>query len=114
MIEDIREVQFELENKFINDQDSIEVNSKNMDEEQMKKFLTNYSLTQGNYTHQRWIELGEYLITKYNDGYVKDDKGSPQEVGYPDAWKNKMMSIEGDKFLIPEGKMDNKIKKLPY
>jgi len=114
MIQDIREVQSELENKFINDQDSIEVNSKNLDEEQMKKFLTNYSLTQGNYTHQRWIELGEYLITKYNDGYVRDDKGSSREVSYPDAWKNKMMNIYPDKFLIPEGGKDNKIEKLPY
>ena len=114
MIEDIRKVQSELENKFINDQDSVEVNSKNLDEEQMKKFLTNYSLMQGNYAHQRWIELGEYLITKYNDGYVKDDQGNLREVGYPDAWKNKMMNIETDKFLIPEGGMDNKIEKLPY
>ncbi len=114
MIEDIRKVQSELENKFINDQDSVEVNSKNLDEEQMKKFLTNYSLTQGNYTHQRWIELGEYLVTKYNDGYVKDDQGNLREVGYPDAWKNKMMNIEADKFLIPEGEMDNKIEKFPY
>jgi dipeptidase len=114
MIQDIRKVQYELENKFISDQDSIEVNSKNLDEKQMKKFLTNYSLTQGNYTHQRWVELGEYLITKYNDGYVKDDKGSPREVGYPDGWKNKMMSIEADKFLIPEWGKDNKIEKLPY
>ena len=35
---------------------------------------------------RRWRELAEALFTKYNDGYVKDDKGEPQELGYPESW----------------------------
>ena len=31
----------------------------------------------------RWRALAEHLITKYNDGYVRDEQGNYPDVGYP-------------------------------
>jgi hypothetical protein len=25
-------------------------------------------------------------VTKYNDGYIQNEKGRPQEIGYPEEW----------------------------
>ena len=49
------------------------------------RYLTDYSVWHAEQVVDRWRELGEYLVMKYNDGYVKDEKGEPQEVGYPEA-----------------------------
>lgn len=52
----------------------------------MISYLTNYSVTQAEMVVTRWRGLGEHLLTKYNDGYVKDENGRPQEKGYPETW----------------------------
>jgi len=51
----------------------------------MISYLTNYCVTQAEMVVTRWRELGECLLTKYNDGYVKDENGRPQEKGYPET-----------------------------
>jgi len=56
----------------------------------------------------------ESLITKYNDGYVKDEKGHPHEKGYPDSWKNDVLNLEPEKFKIPEWNNENNPEGLPY
>jgi hypothetical protein len=33
-----------------------------------------------------WIERGEFLITKYNDGYVKERNGRLRGRGYSFDW----------------------------
>jgi hypothetical protein len=64
----------------------------------------------------RWIELGEYLIVKYNDmteridqpqgGFEVSSYGSDtiaarlKAPGYPDAVKQKIIEKTGDKFLL--------------
>jgi hypothetical protein len=50
--------------------------------------------------------LGEHLVTKYNDGYVKDERGRPQEAGYPDTWLQKVLSKRPDQFRLPERATD--------
>lgn len=67
----------------------------------MTRYLTEYSLARTNLLMERWRALGEYLITKYNDGYVKDDKGSPREVGYPDSWLEDVTTSRPDQFRLP-------------
>jgi len=49
---------------------------------------------------KRYRELGELLIRKYNDGYVQDEKGRPQEVGYPEPWYREVIRARPDQFRI--------------
>lgn len=114
MIEDIQKVQAELESKMIHQQDSMVIAVKNLPKSERVEKLTAFSNNWGSEVHSRWIELGEHLLTKYNDGYVKDDNGKINEVGYPDAWMDQMNGLYPDKFTIPEWNRDKKQNELPY
>jgi hypothetical protein len=50
----------------------------------------------------RWTELGEYLIAKYNDGYVQGEEGRPAERGYPESWLKRVLESRPDQFKLPE------------
>lgn len=123
MIKDVQKLQNEIELKFIIEQDSIDkealkyavsykppVTREGSDEkytpppsgkEEIAKVLTEYCVKSGEMVVKRWIELGELLITKYNDGYVKDENGRPRGVGYPDEWyKKTMKDREGVKLPV--------------
>jgi len=104
MIRDIQKVQSELEENFFVLQPLIDKTAAALSEsspELMKKYLTDYSVTQGEQTVQRWKQLGEELLTKYNDGYVKDEKGRPRGVGYPEEWLRDVNKLRGDHFKLP-------------
>ena len=70
------------------------------DPELLTRYLTDYSVGNAEMMVDRWRELCEFLICKYNDGYVKNEKGRPQEVGYPEAWLEKVMSSQPDRFKL--------------
>ncbi len=50
---------------------------------------------------KRWRALGELLITKYNDGYVKDEKDEPQEKGYSEDWLRGVTTNRPGQFTLP-------------
>lgn len=114
MIEDIQKVQHDLESNMIREQDSIIQIVKVLSKPERIEMLTAFSNSWGDKVHDRWIELGEALLTKYNDGYVKDDKGKIEEVGYPDGWKDQINDLYPDKFKIEDWENDKKQYKLPY
>ena len=41
-----------------------------------RKYLTEYSVKQGEKVHARWRRLGEQLLVKYIDGNVRDEAGN--------------------------------------
>jgi len=105
MIQDIQHVQSELEGNFFALQPAIEKTAVTLyksNQELMKKYLTDYSVLHGENVVRRWKELGEDLLTKYNDGYVKDEKGRPKAVGYPEAWLRDVKKNRGDHFALPQ------------
>ncbi|MFW6131094.1 MAG: dipeptidase [Candidatus Aminicenantaceae bacterium] len=115
MVKDIQKVQKKLENNFIAFQPVIEktaVELHKTDPELAKEFLTNYSVSQGEMVVRRWIDLGEYLLTKYNDGYVKDEKGRPRSEGYPSEWLQKVLQLKPEQFKLPEWGKDEKDRRL--
>ena len=114
MIEDIRKVQSGIETTIIAQQDSIAALVINLSAKKRAKLLTEYSNNIGEDVHQQWLALGDALITKYNDGYVKDEKGKINEVGYPDAWMDELNKVSGDKFKIPDWNKSGRQKDLPY
>jgi len=107
MIKDIRKVQKELEGNLLAIQPVIETTALALyktDPELMDNFLTDYCVSHAENIVERWKQLGEYLLTKYNDGYVKDKKGRPQPVGYPEDWLIKVIQSDGDHFSLPDQK----------
>jgi dipeptidase len=114
MIRDIQKVQHELEREMIRQQDSIVGVVKNLSKAERVEMLTTFSNNSGSKVHKRWLELGDHLIVKYNDGYVKGENGSINEVGYPDAWKDEINQLNPQKFKIPDWGADRKQDKQPH
>lgn len=101
MIKDIQEVQNELEGKFIEGQNEMEKKALGKKAKKRPKYLGKYSRKQAKLVHEKWTDLAFHLITKFNDGYVKDEKGRINEVGYPEDYYQQLNRVEKDKFKIP-------------
>jgi len=111
MVKDIQKVQAALEGQFLSLQPVVEKTALELldkDLELLVQYLTNYSVSQGEQVVKRWIELGEYLMTKYNDGYVKDEKGRPRGVGYPSEWLEEVLKSKPKQFKLPTWGEDKK------
>jgi len=103
MIEDVLAVQRELENAAISEQPIIDQTALKLFESDPRKaveYITNYSVTVGESVVKRWRELGEHLITKYNDGYMKNEKGRPKDKGYPPAWYRTVVHTKLHQLLL--------------
>jgi dipeptidase len=105
MIQDIQAVQKEIEGTYFKMQPSVEktaLDLQKQDPELAKEYLTGYSVSQGESMVRQWKTLGENLICKYNDGYVKDENGRPREVGYPESWLKKVTGERPEQFKLKE------------
>jgi dipeptidase len=100
MVVDIKKVQHDVEMQFIQQQKAIEKAALSIDKSKRILFLTNYSVMAGDKVHQEWKQLGEYLLVKYNDGYVKDADGKIQEIGYPEHWLETIIDLEPNKYSV--------------
>ena len=88
MIPEIRACQKDIESNFLALQPAVEKTAVELlktSPNLATRYLTDYSVMHGEQTVGRWRELAEHLITKYNDGYVRDIHGKYPEVGYPGA-----------------------------
>jgi dipeptidase len=104
MLTDIQAVQSDIEGNFIKLQpevDKVAVELSKSDPELLISYLTDYSVTQGEMVVNKWKDLGEFLFSKYNDGYVKEGKGWPKEKGYPESWLRKILESRPNQFLLP-------------
>ena len=104
MIQDIQAVQSELEGKAFALQPAVEMTAVKLsksDPKLMVRYLTDYSVTHAEIVVERWRELGEYLVTKYNDGYVQDEEGRPHDTGgYPEKWLKEVMKSRPGQFKL--------------
>lgn len=113
MIKDIRKVQHQLESRFIAERDSITRQAAALWKEnpdKAREFLTEYCTKNGKMVVQRWKKLGEHLICKYNDGYIKNQQGRARPEGYPQHWLEKVVEDEPEQFKIPEAEDKNQVK----
>lgn len=92
-IEDVQKVQNELESKFLAFQPSVEKAALELyqkDKALAVQYLTEYSVNTAENTLVRWRKLWEYMVVKYNDGYINDVEKSngraPKGVGYGDDY----------------------------
>lgn len=109
MLPEIQEVQRDIEGTFLALQPAVERTALELAEsnpELMIRYLTDYSVTHGELVVKRWRELGEHLLTKYNDGYIKDDNGRPQEAGYTNSWLQAVVKSRPDQFRLKKKETD--------
>jgi dipeptidase len=82
---DIEKAQQELENKYIAFVSIIDKSAADLyqkDPALARKFLTDFSVQQGNNTFNKWKELYAYLFTRYMDGNIKTKKAVPSNYKY--------------------------------
>ena len=99
MIEDVRAVQSEIEGTYLAMQPAVEeaaVELAAKDPELAVRYLTDYSATHAELVVAQWRILGEFLIAKYNDGYI-----SGRSRGYPEQWLRRVLKERPDQFRIP-------------
>jgi dipeptidase len=89
IIKDIQSEQSRIESKFLNQQDSIESIANRS--KAGSKLLSMYSYEQLEYMFQEWTTLSGNIIAKYNDGYIQNEQGRPQNAWYPEEWLNRSM-----------------------
>lgn len=112
----LKEARQELENSYMSEQTKVEDKAQNLLQESPARavaFLTDYSTQCAQRMMDRWMTLGKYLIVKYNDQVVKQEKDgkfeltpdgiatSPQRPGFNDNYKRIIIKETGDKYLIP-------------
>jgi dipeptidase len=86
------------------------------DQNQMIQFLTDFSCNTANNLVHEWKELGNFLLVKYLDGNIKNEKDGvflrnqwgfpldPIQPKYPDEWYRIIIDNTGEKFLAPANK----------
>jgi dipeptidase len=114
---DVKKVQNELEDKFADYTPAVDNAALLLytsDPALAHQFLTDYSCNMANSAVARWKELGEFLLVKYLDGNVKQEKdgqllrnpwgypASPGFPGYPDSWKKTVVDDAGRKLEYPD------------
>lgn len=117
MTQDVKKVQQDLETKYIQNKsaiDKVAVELYQENKEQARDFITDYSVSMGNYTVEKWKKLGEFLLVKYIDGNIKKEKNgilqdngfsntipaNPDQPGYPEWWYEKIVEETGDHFKV--------------
>lgn len=109
MIQDIQKVQRELEGKFLAEVPAIDEAAlalHRQSPELARDYLTHYSVKQGDDTVARWRKLGQFLLWKYLDGNVKDERGKVTHPPYPESWYRRIANDTGDRLKVPEEKKD--------
>lgn len=117
MSEDALQVQRKLELGFIEETAKVDEEAVKLHEKDFWKardYLTGYSLKAAAKTFSEWKKLSEYLLVKYIDGNIKNEKDGkfsvspdgypmmPKQPGYPDSWKKSVIQDTGDKLIVPE------------
>lgn len=114
IIKDIQAVQKELEGNFYKLQPAVEKTAQELEKTNdtlAVQYLSDYSVTHANMVVARWKELYEYIVTKYNDGYINDGKDggrNPKLVGYGSEWIQRVLKEQPDYYKI---KWENPVKK---
>ena len=99
MIVDVQKVQREFEGRFLADQAEVDHTALNLykqDPGAAREYLTQYATKQTDELMGRWKKLGEFLIWKYMDGNVRNEKGEVTHPKAPEDWLRCIVKDHGD------------------
>jgi hypothetical protein len=117
----LKSMQHEIEDHFNALQDSIEkaaMQAYQINPTAAKDVLTKYTIACAQTTHDTWRKLGEFLMVKYCDGVVRQEKNGKflkdsngmalpvKRPGYPIDFLREYVKQTGDRYLIPENKVN--------
>lgn len=115
MVDDMRTVQNELENTYAYAQEGVEsaaMKLYNENPEKAKEFLTDYTNMCAQTAVDRWKQLGEFLIVRYNDGVRKLVKNGKlvrpttgnvaplERPGYAEQFLKDVVKATGDRYKV--------------
>lgn len=115
MIQDVRKLQNEVETEIVSKQDSLEQVALDLyksDKTAATETLEKYCISTANKVVKKWRTLGQFLITKYIDGYVNDENGTDQSPGYPKKWYDRAVK-DKPSLILPVWKNDSTKNKEP-
>jgi dipeptidase len=108
MIKDIQALQVQIEEMAFGSQEVMENAAlalwKKKSPQFAAAFLTRYCTDNAEMNLERWRQLGNQLITRYNDGYIQNENHRPKEVGYPLPWLQETVKKEGKRRQIKSEK----------
>ncbi len=99
MILDVQKVQREFEGRFLADQAEIDRTALDLYKQNpamAKDYLTQYAAKNTGQLMTRWKKLGEFLIWKYLDGNVRNEKGEVTHPNAPEEWLRCIVKDHGD------------------
>jgi dipeptidase len=99
MIVDVQKVQREFEGRFLADQAEVDRTALNLykqDPGLAREYLTQYAARNTEELMTRWKKLGEFLIWKYLDGNVRNEKGEVTHPKAPEDWLRCIVKDHGD------------------
>ncbi|HEX9009983.1 MAG TPA: C69 family dipeptidase [Holophagaceae bacterium] len=99
MIQDVQKVQRGFEGRFTAEQPDVDRRALALYKEDpglAKDYLTKRAADVSAEVVARWQKLGQFLIWKYLDGNVRDEKGKVTFPRYPDAWYRRIVKDHGD------------------
>ncbi len=118
MSKDVIKLQKQLETGFLDETATVDAEALKLysqEEKAAREYITRYSINAAQNTFNNWKKLSEYLLVKYIDGNIKNEKDGkfattpegyplmPQQPGYPDSWKKSVINDTGTKLLVPSG-----------
>ena len=115
MMPDIQIVQKEIESKALKMIPAIDKAAVSLMESKpllVDDYLTSFSLNNVEYTVEKWRELAEYLLVKYNDGYRREENkldSWPKSIGYPDDFKKRAIEERPNYYELRWRKAGEKI-----
>lgn len=104
---DVQKEQRALEDGFVAEQARVEktaLEKHRQSPEAARRYLTEYSVRQGERVHARWRKLGEQLLVKYIDGNVRDDQGKVSHPAHAESWYRHIVRDTGKRLAVPEAR----------
>ena len=105
MIVDIQKEQSAIEDMLFALQPAIDntaLELQKVDPQLASTYLTRYCVDTGESSIARWWKLSDFLITKYNDGYILGEDGRYHQEGYPEEWLRRELEKNPERFKLKE------------
>ena len=99
MIVDVQKVQREYEGLYLTEQAEVDRTALDLYKQNpalAKDYLTQYAAKNTGQLVARWKKLGEFLIWKYLDGNVRNEKGEVTHPKAPEDWLRCIVKDHGD------------------
>lgn len=113
---DVQQVRDQLDRELEDMQAKIDTEAQAKNEAEAISHLTGYSCRAASMMMDRWRQLFERLIVKYNDMAIKPEENGQYKrtaggdhmpltrVGYPERYRKVIVEKTGDRYLVPEKK----------